>query len=92
MHTRWDLICDCLFGLDIAKQFNTAFEADGFVHWDRSEVTSRYLKGWFIIDLVSTFPFQVCLCLPSTVLLLLLLLLFLLLLSVSPSKLINTCP
>lgn len=55
----WDLLCDCLFGLDMVKQFNTAYVADGFVHWDRTEVTSRYLKGWFIIDLVSTFPFQV---------------------------------
>lgn len=53
-----DGIVNILFAIDILFTFNTAIEdKDGDLIADRSIVNSRYLKGWFTIDLVSTVPF-----------------------------------
>lgn len=48
------------FGIDILLNFNTAYvdtETDCEVH-NRRAIATHYLKFWFWIDLVSTFPFD----------------------------------
>jgi ankyrin repeat protein len=46
----------CLF--DVIIQFNVAFERDGVVIIDRRVIMRHYLKGTFLIDLVSSIPWD----------------------------------
>lgn len=53
-----DSVVNILFAIDILFTFNTAIEdRDGDLISDRKIVNSRYLRGWFTIDLISTVPF-----------------------------------
>ena len=45
------------FLFDIALNFRTAFYKDGNLTMDFKSISRNYLKGWFWIDLVSSFPF-----------------------------------
>ena len=50
-----------LFGfflIDIFINFNMALYLEGTLIKNRKIIAIKYLKGWFIIDFVSTFPFQ----------------------------------
>ncbi|CAD8106611.1 unnamed protein product [Paramecium sonneborni] len=47
-----------VFTLDIFINFNTAFQHKGQYVYDRTLIFQNYLKWWFWIDVVSTFPFD----------------------------------
>lgn len=52
-----DLTIDSIFFLDMAFTFFTAYEDDrGIVIIELNKIALNYLKGWFFIDLVATFP------------------------------------
>ena len=46
------------FLVDIFINFNIAVNLEGTLVKDRKIIGMRYLNGWFLIDLISTFPFQ----------------------------------
>ncbi len=51
-----DLTMDILFLLDIFATFNTGFIFQKILVSNRHLIIKRYLKGWFIIDFLSTVP------------------------------------
>ena len=52
-------IIDILFFFDIIINFNSVIQDTQFNYIsDRKEIAKIYLKGWFIIDVVSIFPFD----------------------------------
>lgn len=52
-----DITVDSLFFIDIVMNFITAFEDErGIVIVDKKKIAQAYLKGWFLIDFVSTIP------------------------------------
>lgn len=54
-----DTTIDIIFMLDIIINFNTCYyEASGKLVTNRKNITIKYVKGWFWIDLVSSFPIQ----------------------------------
>lgn len=54
-----DIFVDTLFWIDIVVNFRTAF-VDKKKHtvFDSKQVAKNYLKGWFTLDLIGTFPFE----------------------------------
>jgi CRP-like cAMP-binding protein len=57
---------DVSFGIDIILNFITAYHvgnADSDIEFDQKKIAKRYLKGFFLIDFIATFPFA--LLLPS---------------------------
>ncbi|KAH8057531.1 platelet-activating factor acetyltransferase [Aureococcus anophagefferens] len=57
---RWyDLAVDALFWVDMVVSSQTAYVSGGFcLVVDRGQVLRHYLGGWFVCDLVSTFPWD----------------------------------
>ena len=53
----FDNIETCFFLFDIVLNFRTAFYKDGNLILNFKSIAKNYLKGWFWIDLVSSFPF-----------------------------------
>jgi potassium voltage-gated channel Eag-related subfamily H protein 7 len=55
-----NILIDILFIADIVLNFRTGYidEAKKLV-LDKTRIRSRYLRGWFILDVVSSFPVQV---------------------------------
>lgn len=54
-----DIIFDIFFFADITVNFFTMFEdSEGKMESDLNLIAKEYLSGWFIIDLVSTLPFD----------------------------------
>ena len=59
-----DYVIDSLFGLDILLNFNTTYDAtpdsdtDNIMEVSRYNIAKRYLTSWFLIDVVSTVPFD----------------------------------
>jgi CRP-like cAMP-binding protein len=54
-----DLFIDVCFLADIFVNFFTAYQNRfGHIVTDRSKIASRYVKSWFLLDVVSTFPFH----------------------------------
>ncbi|EQC37514.1 hypothetical protein SDRG_05117, partial [Saprolegnia diclina VS20] len=53
-----DKVLDVFFAIDIVSNFFTAVELKNKVHFDRSVIVCDYLKSWFIVDAVSSFPFS----------------------------------
>jgi hypothetical protein len=51
-------IMDISFMLDIIVTFNTGFYKKGYLVMKRKEIVKNYLKTWFLIDLVSSFPYS----------------------------------
>jgi hypothetical protein len=52
-------IIDALFGIDIVLNFFCGFvDRSGNIEWRFSKIALRYLKTWFLLDLVSTLPFD----------------------------------
>lgn len=49
---------DIIFAIDIVVIFNTALQTDFEIIDDRCKLAKMYLSGWFIIDLLSIFPFE----------------------------------
>jgi hypothetical protein len=64
----FDTLIDCFFMLDICKlffyhifvviNFNTGFYRKGVVVMKRRDIIFNYLKTWFWIDLLSSFPYN----------------------------------
>ncbi|CAD8187784.1 unnamed protein product [Paramecium octaurelia] len=54
----FNLFSLAVFTLDIFINFNTAFQHKGQYVYDRQLIIQNYLKWWFWIDVVSTFPFD----------------------------------
>ena len=54
-----DLLIDMSFMLDIYINFNTGYDQGGIIIMDPTYVRSKYLKTWFLFDLVSSFPFDI---------------------------------
>lgn len=55
----WELIIDGLFFLDIILNFRTAFyDEEKMLVYDKRTIMVRYAKGWFIVDFISTVPFD----------------------------------
>ena len=54
------MIVDSMFILDIIITFNSAYidEADQLVT-ERKKIAVKYLKSWFFVDLISSFPFEI---------------------------------
>ena len=55
-----DIFIDLSFFADMGINFNTAFfdERRERIVEDRGRIASRYLRGWFFVDLMSTVPFD----------------------------------
>ena len=55
-----DIFVDVLFWLDILVNFRTAY-IDNKRHtiFDQKKVALHYGKGWFILDFIGTFPFEI---------------------------------
>lgn len=51
--------------VDVLVQFNVALELDGVIIEDRRMIIKDYLKGSFIIDLVSSIPWELVCSLPN---------------------------
>jgi hyperpolarization activated cyclic nucleotide-gated potassium channel 1 len=52
-----DLIIDCLFFTDILINFNTGIiSISGKLTLNRHEIAKKYIKSWFILDLISCLP------------------------------------
>jgi len=51
-----EVICNFVFVLDILVSFNCAYPSHGQIIYDRKRIVIRYLKTWFVIDILSTFP------------------------------------
>jgi hypothetical protein len=51
-------IMDISFMIDIIVTFNTGFYKKGYLVMKRKEIVKNYLKTWFLIDLVSSFPYS----------------------------------
>ena len=55
----YDGVIDLVFWIDILFNFRTTYLDDNMTHVTVTEmIIARYLKGWFLIDLVSTMPFH----------------------------------
>jgi hypothetical protein len=53
----WDFIVDASFATDIIFTFFTGYEKkDQTVETDKRVIAQQYLKMWFWIDILSTFP------------------------------------
>ncbi|CAK0847430.1 unnamed protein product, partial [Prorocentrum cordatum] len=52
-----DCTVDFLFFVDICLSFRTGYlDSEGGVNTIPSHIRNRYLRGWFVIDLISTLP------------------------------------
>jgi len=56
-----DLIQTVYFIADIFVNFHTAYTADGILILDHKRIAIHYLKTWFIIDFISSVPFDLLL-------------------------------
>ena len=54
----FDILVDFFFLVDVALSFFTGYARapDGHTEWRRTLVIRHYLRGWFIIDLLSVLP------------------------------------
>ena len=52
---------DALFWMDIILNFNTGFVHYGVLYMNRTDIARRYMAGWFIVDLIGNFPFELVL-------------------------------
>ncbi|CAD8197993.1 unnamed protein product [Paramecium pentaurelia] len=55
----YDWVVNGCFYIDILLQFNTAIYIDGNLVQDRIVIVKEYLKLWFWIDLISSFPYDI---------------------------------
>ena len=49
---------DIFFATDIVLTFFTAYEKNKTIEVRHKQIAKQYLRGWFIIDLLATIPFQ----------------------------------
>ena len=56
--TNLETAIDALFWTDILIAFNTGFYKNGILVMNRKLVVIHYIKTWFLLDLVATFPYN----------------------------------
>ncbi|OMJ72486.1 hypothetical protein SteCoe_29082 [Stentor coeruleus] len=61
-----DIFVTVFFFIDILMSFNTAYYQGGSIVASRKEISRNYLKYWFWIDLLSTFPYDIVISDPSS--------------------------
>lgn len=61
-----DIFVTIFFFIDIILSFNTAYYQGGTIVASRKEISRNYLKYWFWIDLLSTFPYDMVITDPSS--------------------------
>jgi len=66
LFTYFDSTIDVFFILDIFLCFNTGFYQNGFLNLNRCQIVIQYLKTWFTIDLLASFPYTYILDTDST--------------------------
>ena len=54
----FETIIDAIFMTDIVVTFNTGFYKKGYLVMKRKEIIKNYLKTWFILDLMASFPYS----------------------------------
>ena len=55
----WGIFIDIMFFLDIVANFRTGWiNLDGEIVWDWRVIRNKYLAGWFLVDFLSTVPFD----------------------------------
>jgi len=61
LHKMWDVVVEVFFYLDLILNFFQAFVDTDTEEEVRSykEIAKKYFWGWFIIDFVSVFPFDI---------------------------------
>lgn len=57
-YTMFNYAIDIIFLIDIIVIFNCAVEIELNLEADRYKIAVTYLKGWFLIDLLSIMPFE----------------------------------
>jgi hypothetical protein len=55
----FELVIDLWFLLEIVLNFFTGFYIKGVVVLEKREIAKNYLKSWFAIDLISSFPYSI---------------------------------
>ena len=54
-----DTIIDYIFVIDLFVNFFAAYEkSTDFIEYRFTRIVANYLKGWFLIDFVACFPFE----------------------------------
>jgi len=53
-----DILVDIFFFFDMCVNFRTGYMSDGILITIPKRIATNYLKTWFALDLVSTFPFD----------------------------------
>ncbi len=51
------IVIDAFFISDLLLNFNTGYYLRGNLVVDRSEIASNYLKSWFVLDFMASFPY-----------------------------------
>jgi len=54
----FETIIDCIFLIDIAISFNTGFYQKGYLVMKRKDIVLSYIKTWFLVDLIASFPYN----------------------------------
>ena len=54
----FDIFATSCFFFDIVINFNSGYLKKGQIIMDRKMIFVHYLKGWFILDLISSFPYD----------------------------------
>lgn len=58
VHLAWiDTLLGLIFSIDILVNFNTAFEKNQYLIFDRKKIRKNYLRTWFFVDLIAVIPF-----------------------------------
>jgi CRP-like cAMP-binding protein len=59
-HLVIDYFIDVMFAFDIGINFRTAFHNEHYeMVFAKREIAKRYLRTWFLVDLLATFPFEI---------------------------------
>ena len=53
-----ETVMDSVFMCDIIVAFNTGFYKKGYLEMKRKEIIKNYLKTWFFLDLLASFPYS----------------------------------
>ena len=54
----FETLVDIIFAIDIVLNFFTAYEKNKTIEVRHKKIASRYFRGWFLIDVFATIPFQ----------------------------------
>lgn len=53
-----NVLIEALFWVDIVINFRTAFSLRGVIVSDARQIALRYFKGWFLVDLMGSIPWE----------------------------------